>query len=157
MELFNKKKISIHSPLEGEIIPLNEVKDEAFSQEMLGKGLAIMPSKGLVVAPCDGLIEVLFETAHAVTIRTIEGIDILIHIGIDTVKLGGVYFKAFVKQGDNIKKGTPLIAFDMKAIQDAGYDVTVPIVICNWQDFSQINILSKGTITNSTEIISLQK
>ncbi|MDD2560509.1 MAG: PTS glucose transporter subunit IIA [Bacteroidales bacterium] len=130
------KTIDILSPLEGKSLPLSECGDEAFAGEMLGKGLAVLPTKGLVVAPFHAKVEVLFNTAHALSLLSDEGIELLIHIGIDTVKLQGKHFKALVKQGDRVRAGEPLIEFDLVAIQEEGYSVVVPVVVCNSADFA---------------------
>ncbi len=156
MELF-KKKIHLHAPLEGEAISLSDVNDAVFSQEMLGKGMAIIPSHGLVHAPCDGVVSVLQDTGHAICIVSDDGVEVLIHIGIDTCKLKGLGFKPLVQQGDRVKTGTPLIGFDLMGIHRAGYDTTVPIVVCNSDDFSEFEIITKGSVYLSDKIISLKK
>lgn len=156
MDLF-KKKIHLYAPLEGDAIALSDVNDEAFSQEMLGKGMAIIPTHGLVHSPCDGVVSVLQETGHAICITGDEGMEVLIHIGIDTCKLKGLGFKPLVKQGDHVRVGTPLIGFDLVGIHRAGYDTTVPIVICNSDEFSEFEVLTKGSVDLSDKIISLKK
>ncbi|MDD4640197.1 MAG: PTS glucose transporter subunit IIA [Bacteroidales bacterium] len=132
------KTIEILSPLEGKTLPLSECGDEAFAGEMLGKGLAILPSKGLLVAPFDAKVEVLFDTAHALSLLSENGLEFLIHIGIDTVKLKGRHFKALVQQGAEVKAGDPLIEFDPQAIQQEGYSIIVPMVVCNSADYVRI-------------------
>ncbi len=132
------KTIEILSPIEGSSLPLSECGDEAFAAEMLGKGLAVVPSKGLVVAPFHAKVEVLFDTAHALSLLSDEGVELLIHIGIDTVKLQGKHFKALVKQGDQVRAGEPLIEFDPAAIREEGYSTVVPVVVCNSADYAAI-------------------
>ena len=130
----NAKK-QILAPVSGRVVPMSEVNDTTFSQEILGKGVAVVPSEGKVVAPASGEVVVMFETKHAVSIRTEDGAELIIHIGLDTVNLRGEHFTAHVAQGDHVKAGDVLVEFDMEAIKEAGYDVITPIVICNTPDF----------------------
>ncbi len=132
------KTIEILSPIEGSSLPLSECGDEAFAEEMLGKGLAVLPAKGLVVAPFHAKVEVLFDTAHALSLLSDEGVELLIHIGIDTVKLQGKHFKALVKQGDRVRAGEALIEFDPAAIREEGYSTVVPVVVCNSADYATV-------------------
>jgi len=130
----NAKK-QILAPVSGRVVPMSEVNDPTFSQEILGKGVAVVPSEGKVVAPASGEVVVMFETKHAVSIRTEDGAELIIHIGLDTVNLRGEHFTAHVAQGDHVKVGDVLVEFDMEAIKEAGYDVITPIVVCNTPDF----------------------
>lgn len=130
----NAKK-QILAPVSGRVVPMSEVNDPTFCQEILGKGVAVVPSEGKVVAPASGEVVVMFETKHAVSIRTEDGAELIIHIGLDTVNLRGEHFTAHVAQGDHVKAGDVLVEFDMEAIKEAGYDVITPIVICNTPDF----------------------
>lgn len=132
------REVVIGSPIEGTAFPLNDVKDAAFSRELLGKGFAVRPNEGKVYAPFDGKIELLFPTNHAIGLKSEEGIELLIHIGMDTVNLEGKYFVPKVKQGDDIKKGQLLLEFDMKAIQEAGYSIDTPIVVPNTIDYLDV-------------------
>lgn len=125
----------ILAPMAGTVVPMSEVADPTFSQEILGKGVAIIPSEGRVVAPADGEVVVMFETKHAVSIRTTDGAELIIHIGLDTVNLRGQHYTAHVKQGDQVKAGDLLVEFDMDSIKEAGYDVITPIIICNTPNF----------------------
>lgn len=135
----------VYSPANGTVIPLKNVNDEAFKEEILGKGVAIVPSEGVIYAPADGIVDNLTNTKHAIGIKTDFDAEILIHIGIDTVNLGGKHFEALVKNGDKVKKGDVLIKFDIDAIKKAKYDVTTPVVVCNPEDFdSVIPINRKG-------------
>lgn len=131
-------RMIVFSPIEGEAIPLKDVKDEAFSQEAMGKGMAIKPSKGRVVAPFDGSVETVFRTKHSIGLKSVEGIEILIHIGIDTVKLKGQHFNVVVQEGDTVKHGQLLIEFNMEAIQKAGYDTTTPVIVTNSGNYLEI-------------------
>ena len=127
-------KITIDSPLEGRIIPLSEVQDEVFSNEIVGKGAAIVPEKGEVRAPSEGEIISIFDTGHALGMRTKDGVELLIHIGLNTVELKGKYFQIHAKEGSHVQKGELLISFDINAIQQAGYDITTPVLVSNTAD-----------------------
>ena len=116
--------------LNGTVVPLADVKDEAFASGALGDGIAIEPTDGELVAPADGEISSTFETHHAVGMTTVDGAELLMHIGIDTVKLGGKHFTYLVNEGDKVKKGQPLIRFELEAIKAEGYPVTTPLIVC---------------------------
>ncbi|MDP9697786.1 MULTISPECIES: beta-glucoside-specific PTS transporter subunit IIABC [Paenibacillus] len=133
-----QSRLVVFSPLEGEAIPLKAVNDEAFSQEAMGKGMAIKPSKGQVVAPFDGTVQTVFRTKHSIGLKSVEGIELLIHVGIDTVKLKGQHFNVVVQEGDIVKHGQLLIDFDMEAIIKAGFDTTTPIIVTNSGDYLEI-------------------
>ena len=147
---------TLYAHLKGKIIPLSDVEDEAFSQGILGKGIAIEPSVGNLYSPCNGRVESLFDTKHAVNLISENGAEILLHIGIDTVKLNGKYFSTHVNTGDEVKKGQLLINFDMEAIKNAGYKLTTPMVICNSDSYEKITVLADGKIKNGDEIIELR-
>ncbi len=132
------QKESIPAPLEGRVLPLSEVADAAFSQGVLGKGMAVEPSKGVVTSPVNGVVETIFPTKHAVGLTSDSGIEVLIHIGMDTVRLEGKYFTAFVESGDRVTAGQKLITFDMEKIKDAGYSLVTPVVISNTDDFLDV-------------------
>ena len=121
--------------MSGRAIPMSQVNDPTFSQEILGKGVAVIPSKGRVVAPADGVVSVFFETKHAVSITADNGAEIIVHVGLDTVNLKGEHYTAHKKQGDKVKAGELLLEFDMEAIKAAGYDVITPVIICNTPDY----------------------
>ena len=123
------EKKEILAPVSGKVIPMSQVADPTFSQEILGKGVAVIPSEGRIVAPASGEVVVMFETKHAVSIKADNGAELIVHIGLDTVNLKGKYFEAHVKQGDRVKAG------DLEKVKDAGYDVTTPVIICNTPDF----------------------
>lgn len=136
--------IVIDSPLEGTVIPLSEVKDDVFSNEIVGKGAAVVPEKGEVHAPADGTVMSVFDTGHALGMTTKDGVEILIHIGLDTVELKGKYFTVHVKQGDEVKKGDLMITFDPEGIRNAGYDVTTPVLISNTADYMDVVAKKSG-------------
>jgi len=151
------KNIMINSPIVGNVVPLTELKDDAFSQGLLGKGIAIEPTVGKVVAPADGVVETLFPSKHALGIITSENVEILIHIGMDTVQLEGKHFTAKVTQGDSVKKGQVLVEFDMDAIKSAGYSLVTPIIITNTNDYANITGTDKKNIATNDTLISIEK
>lgn len=130
--------ILVPAPLAGEAVPLSMVSDPTFGQEILGKGVAIRPSDGRVIAPVDATVGTMFETGHAVSLTSKEGVEILIHVGLDTVVLKGQHYTACVKTGDTVKAGDVLIEFDKDAIAAAGYDTITPIVICNTAEYADV-------------------
>lgn len=146
----------IAAPVSGRAVPMSEVSDPTFSQEILGKGAAIIPSEGKVVAPADGLVTMVFDTKHALSIQTDNGAELIIHIGLDTVQLKGKFFDAHVNAGDKVKKGDLLLDFDMEKIKEAGYDVITPIIVCNTPEFPKIECISGMDVTaGETTIIKL--
>lgn len=148
-------KITVDSPLQGRIIPLSEVKDEVFSEEIVGKGAAVIPAQGVIHAPSEGEILSVFDTGHALGMRTKDGVELLIHIGLNTVELKGKYFQTHIRQGDHVKKGDLLISFDMEAIQKAGYDITTPVLVSNTGDY--LDILAKKEGNAEGELITVLK
>lgn len=126
-----KNTYRLNSPVEGVVISLSEMKDEAFASGSMGPGVGIIPEADTVCAPIDGTVAVVFDTKHVVGLVTEDGKEILIHIGIDTVELGGEGFTCHVKQGDSVKVGAPLITFDRKTIGEKGYDTTIAVIITN--------------------------
>lgn len=132
------KKEVVPSPVEGRVLPLSEVSDAAFSQEVLGKGMAVEPVKGVAVSPVDGVVERLFPTKHAIGVTSDSGIELLIHIGMDTVQLEGKYFTALVQEGDRVTAGQKLVEFDMEGIRAAGYSLVTPVVVTNTDDYLDV-------------------
>ena len=153
----NESKIVIGAPVEGTVVALSEVSDPTFGEEILGKGIAIIPSVGRVVAPADGTVGIIFETKHAISILTDEGTELLIHIGLDTVALKGEHFKTHVKNNDKIKKGDLLIEFDIEQIKAAGYDVITPVIVCNTADYKNIETIVGKSTEILADVLSLQK
>lgn len=147
----------INSPLTGTVIPLSTVEDQAFSQKILGDGIAIKPTIGQVLAPADGTLTTLFPTNHALGITTEEGIEILIHVGMDTVQLGGKYFNVKVAQHDKIKKGQLLLEFDIEKIEAAGYSTITPIIITNTTEFSDVIETDESNINFNQTLLSVVK
>ena len=143
--------------LNGTVVPLADVKDEAFASGVLGDGIAIEPSDGELVAPADGEISSTFETHHAVGMTTADGAELLMHIGIDTVKLGGKHFTYLVNEGDKVKKGQPLIRFELEAIKAEGYPVTTPLIVCNTDDYAAVEAKASGTVKQGDALLELKR
>lgn len=135
-----KNNISLFNPIEGEIIPIEKVPDQVFSEKMLGDGFAIIPTGNKVFAPISGEIKVLFPTLHAVAIETLEGLELLIHIGIDTVELKGEGFTGHVKVGDIVKQGDLLITFDSEIIKSKATSIITPVLITNMDIIKNISV-----------------
>lgn len=148
-------KITISSPLNGEIVPLTEVKDETFASEMMGKGIAINPKEGKVVSPINGTVQMIFKTKHAIGLKSQDGAEILIHIGMDTVQLDGKHFTAHVKDGDKVKVGDTLVEFDMDAIKKEGYELVTPVIITNTIDYLEIVPKEIKSVNAGEDIITI--
>lgn len=148
--------LEILSPIKGTVISLKEVPDETFAGEVLGKGVAVIPKEGKVISPVSGKIETLFDTKHAVGILSNSGIELLIHIGINTVELGGNYYESHVKEGNMVKAGDTLITFDIEKIKKAGYSVITPIIITNPDDYGQIQQSRFGDVEQLEKIIDIK-
>ena len=153
----NAKDTVLSACLNGTVVPLAEVKDEAFSSGALGDGIAIEPSDGELVAPADGEVSSTFDTHHAVGLTTDDGAELLMHIGIDTVKLGGKHFSYMVKEGDKVKKGQPLIRFELDAIKAEGYPVTTPLIVCNTDEYAAVTPKASGTVKQGDALLELKK
>lgn len=153
---FGKKKASrcIYASQTGRATPLTEVPDEAFSEKILGDGVAILPSDGIVVAPVDGEIQQIPDTLHAYAIHSDDGLDVLVHIGIDTVQLNGEGFKSFVKTGDHVKAGEKLAEVDLSLLTKKGYALYTPVIITNMDAVKSIKTTLGDTKAGETPIIS---
>ncbi len=151
------EKNVIYSPLAGEAIPMSEVPDDTFAAEVLGKGMAVIPSEGKVVAPCEGEVSTLFDTRHAVGITTKDGTELLIHVGVNTVELEGKYYTAHVTQGDKVKPGQLLLTFDMQKIQAAGYPVVTPVIVANTEEYKNVTGLKTGKIRRMEPLIKVEE
>ncbi|QTD67227.1 beta-glucoside-specific PTS transporter subunit IIABC [Lactobacillus gasseri] len=144
------------SPLAGELLPLSEVKDEVFSSGAMGEGVAVEPSEGVLHAPADGKVVMTFPTGHAIGMKTSDGAEILMHIGMDTVNLQGHGFETLVAKGDEVKAGDELVKFDIDAIHAKGYVVMTPIVVTNSKDYEKITVVSQGNVKVGQEILDLE-
>lgn len=152
----DSKKIELYSHLNGTVVSLEDVEDEAFSSKVLGDGIAVDPSDGNLYAPCDGKVDMVFETKHAINIVSKDGCEILLHIGIDTVKLKGQFFESHVSNGQEIKKGDLLVSFDIEGIKNAGYKTTTPMIICNTDDYCSIKTIASGSVSTSDKLIEIK-
>ena len=147
--------IKICSPLEGDLVELSKVNDATFASGVMGKGAAIIPSKGQLVSPFDGTIEAFFNTHHAMGLKSEDGVEVLIHVGIDTVELGGKYFTPKKKQGDTIKANEVILEFDIEAIKNEGYDVITPIIIINSDNYMDIILENERKIIKNENIMTV--
>lgn len=148
---------TVFSPLTGELKSLKDVNDLTFSEEILGKGIAILPKEGIVYAPFDGVVSALFDTKHAIGLTDDQGMELLIHVGLETVNLGGTHFEVHISQGDLVKKGDPLITFDLQEIQKT-HDVITPVLITNADDFSEIVVQKEfGPVKAGDAILTVKK
>lgn len=140
------ESVTLMAPINGSVVPLDDVKDKTFSERVLGDGYAIVPDSSLLVAPADGVITSVPDSRHAVAMTTDSGAEVLMHIGIDTVELKGEHFKSFVNSGDKVKTGDPIIEFDTDIIKKLGYDLTTPVIVTNSDDYKRIQVLVKSAI-----------
>lgn len=157
---FKKKEdkgIVLVSPVKGKAVHLSEVNDPTFGEGMLGKGIAVIPSEGKIYSPVDGEVGMVFDTLHAVSLTNVEGAEILIHVGLDTVNLKGEGFESHVQAGTQVKKGDLLLTVDLDVVKNAGYDIITPIVICNTDDYADIKEMTLGEVNPGDEIISIVK
>lgn len=150
-------ELKVLAPIAGRTIPVTEVGDPTFSEEMLGKGIGILPTGNHVVAPVDGTIILMFDTGHAVSIISDDGIEILVHVGLDTIQLKGTHYTMRVKTGDTVKKGDVLMEFDREGIVAAGYNTVTPVVVCNPDDFEKIEMVTSAEVAELDPIIKLKK
>jgi len=144
------------SPIKGEVIALENVPDEAFAGKVLGDGVAIVPHEGKVVAPCDAQVATLIDTHHAIGLICDNGAELLIHVGLNTVNLQGQYFTPLVKEGDRVTAGTPLLEFDKARIEQAGYDLTTPVLVVNSDEFTLTRHQSQGAVSPGMPLMSLE-
>ncbi|HZH61315.1 MAG TPA: PTS glucose transporter subunit IIA [Metabacillus sp.] len=151
--LFTQKKEPIYAPLTGKVVLLEEVPDPVFSQKMMGDGVAIIPTSNQVFSPVDGEILNVFPTKHAISIRSKTGAELLIHMGIETVKLNGEGFNVFVNNGDKIKKGNPIAEFDIEKVLNTGTNVITPIILVNGDQFKIENKVSDQSITGGQDMM----
>jgi PTS system beta-glucosides-specific IIC component len=153
----SNERVVLSSPLTGTVVPLSEVKDQVFSSGAMGKGIAIDPTNGTLVAPADATVTTVFPTGHAIGITTTDGVEILMHIGMDTVELEGKGFEIFVKQGDQVKKGDPLVKFDLDGIRDAGYSPITPIVVTNTPQYLDVLDMNQSEVLQGEDFLTIVK
>lgn len=147
----------VSSPLLGKVIPLSEVQDEAFSSGILGLGAAVVPEEGILYSPDDGTVSALFPTGHAIGITTDNGLELLLHVGMDTVQLEGKGFHPIVKEGDRVKKGQKLLEFDMNQITAAGYSLVTPILVTNAGDYSEVSMTDHARVENGDTLLTVSR
>lgn len=152
----NKDVVILNAPMNGQSMPLSDVADGVFSEKMLGDGMAVDPSEGKLFAPADGEITMVFDTKHAIGMTVEGGVEILLHMGIDTVQLNGQHFDVKVSDGDHVKQGDLLAEFDMEAIKAAGYRTITPMIITNTDSYGEIKIMKTGNVTFSDEVLSVR-
>ena len=155
-EVSYNREEELVAPINGQVVPLSDVKDEVFSSGSMGKGIAIEPQEGKVCSPLDGEVVMVFPTGHAIGLKSTNGAEVMIHIGMDTVELEGKGFTTLVKKGQAVKKGDPLIKFDMEAIKKAGFKLTTPIVVTNSNEYQEITAIADGPITIGTALLDLK-
>lgn len=149
------KKVNIKAPITGTVLPLSQVSDEAFASEAMGKGVAIVPSEGKVFSPVDGTVAMIFGTKHAIGLVSESGVEVLIHVGIDTVKLNGQYFTAHVESGQSVKQGDLLLEFDMDAIKTTGYSLETPIIITNTAQYLDVVETEESLIKVNNDLLTV--
>lgn len=157
---FFKKKddgIVLAAPIKGKAVSLSEVSDPTFNSGMLGKGIAIIPSEGKVYAPVDGEVGMVFDTLHAISMTSADGVEVLIHIGLDTVQMKGEGFEAHVQAGAQVKTGDLLISMDLDKIKAAGYDTISPVIICNTDDYADVQETANGDVQPGDSVIKIVK
>ncbi|MDE6944705.1 MAG: PTS glucose transporter subunit IIA [Lachnospiraceae bacterium] len=149
------KRIQIASPLSGKVLKLEELHDDAFASGALGAGVGILPDKGEVYAPADGVISTLFPTLHAIGMETDEGVELLIHIGLDTVQLEGKGFEAMIGQGDRVRKGQLLVRFDADYIKAQGFLTETPVIVVNTDDYLEIVESERGSVAAGDGLLTI--
>ena len=156
-DLLSKQKYTLYAPMNGNAVPLSEVPDPAFSGEMLGRGVAIVPTDGRVYAPCGGAVDTVFPTGHAITLLADWGGEILIHVGLETVALEGKAFTLHTTQGERVEKGQLLLEADLDGIRAAGLNPITPILVCNWQDFASFRVFPWDAVTLEIPVMEMKK
>ena len=149
--------LSVYAPAEGRVVPLEEFPDELFCQGVLGPGCGILPAGNMVTAPFNGKIVQASDTLHAVGLLSDDGVELLIHVGVDTVDMGGKGFKYYVKDGQRVKLGDPLIGFDRETIKAAGHPDAIAVVVTNGDEFSAVDLQATGATTSGTLILKAKK
>ncbi|ARP51048.1 MULTISPECIES: PTS transporter subunit IIABC [Caproicibacterium] len=151
-----KKDVMLSACMNGTATPIEKVNDEAFASCVLGKGAAIEPADGCLYAPADGTISTLFDTKHAVGMTTDDGAEVLMHIGIDTVKLDGKYYEYHVRKDEKVHKGDLLVTFDLEAVKAAGYQTTTPVIVCNTDDYQSVQLAASGNVKVGDDFLQLK-
>lgn len=158
-KIFGKKETAVEkifAPMEGLTVSITEVPDPTFAEKMMGDGIAIIPSDGRVCAPCDGRVEIMFDTGHAVSMISDGGTELLIHVGLETVTLGGKPFRIHVQSGDWVKRGQLLLEVDLEAVKAAGLNTITPVVVCNTDDYASLTVMTDRKVTGEDVILELE-
>ncbi|MCY1029473.1 PTS sugar transporter subunit IIA, partial [Mammaliicoccus sciuri] len=150
-------ELDINAPVEGNLVQLEDVPDPVFSEGLMGKGIAIEPAHNTICSPVDGKISMIAPSKHAIGINTLDGVEILIHIGLETVELNGKGFEVLVSEGDAISTGTPLIEFDKSSLEEQGYNTITPIIVTNSAEFSEVIPSTKSKIDKDDIILNIIK
>ena len=156
-KLFGKPMDELCAPVAGNAVPVSQVPDPTFAEELLGKGIAIEPTEGKILAPCDATVDMMFETGHAISLVADFGAEILIHVGLETVSLKGEHFTIHCANGDKVKKGQLLIEFDLDAIKEKGFNTITPMLVCNSADYAEFKTNVNKPVTNDDVVIELSK
>ena len=156
-KLFGKSMDELSAPVAGNAVPVSQVPDPTFAEELLVKGMASEPTEGKVYAPCNATVDMMFETGHAVSLVADFGAEVLIHVGLETVSLKGKHFTVHAANGDKVKKGDLLIEFDLEAIKAEGFNTITPMLLCNSADYGTFNTSVGKAVTNADVVIELAK
>ena len=150
------REISLATHMIGEVVPLQQVRDEVFAQKILGDGIAVLPQGDVLYAPADARVAQVFDSHHALTLLTSEGVELLLHVGIDTVQLKGQFFDVKVREGQTVTRGQVLMSFDAQAIGEEGYDLTTPMIVSNSDEF-ELHPTAKKSVEAGQEILRLTR
>lgn len=156
--IFKKKKAAgymLGAPAKGKAVEMKEVNDPTFSSGMLGQGAAVLPSEGKIYAPADGEIAMVFDTLHAISMVAENGVEILVHVGLDTVNLKGKGFEAHVKAGDHVKKGDLMLTVDLDFLKGEGYDIITPVVVCNTDEYASVTGIAGKDVVSGDDIVEI--
>jgi PTS system glucose-specific IIA component len=154
---FEAPPMTILAPLDGCAMNLGKLPDEVFASGTLGNGCGIEPNEDTVYAPFEGVVTQVADTKHAIGLESSDGIELLIHVGVDTVEMNGKGFKSLAKAGDSVKAGSPLLKFDKAAIEAAGHPTVVAIIVTNTDDFSEVNLMLEGAVSHGSPLLKLSK
>lgn len=149
--------IEIFAPAAGKLVPLSEVSDPTFSEGILGQGAAVIPTGNQFFSPVDGTVNTVFPTGHAAALTSSDGVEVLLHIGLDTVKLNGKHFTIHVEEGQQVKKGDLLLEADLEQIKAAGYDTITPVIVCNTEEFAEIAMAEAQDVEAGDVVLNLKK
>lgn len=144
------------APAKGKAVALSEVNDPTFSEGMLGQGVAVIPSEGKFYAPTDGEISMVFDTLHAVSMVSDNGVEILVHVGLDTVAMKGEGFEGHVKAGDKVKKGDLLLTVDLDKVKAAGYEIITPMLVCNTDDYAAVEGIVGNEVVPGDDVVKIK-